>query len=249
MLLVSLFFSRNNSCVAASSETWTSMNFWSVFGSQKGPERKFFPGSNFLKKLNNDNQEINWKRIMQLQHPGIWDTHAHKWGVHPYPNTCLVHQGKGTTYPRYTNTHRWTALPGSTVALYKCLADSTNQRLLTHTSLPTGHLRPCELDTNSRVEKGLYKVNWEQNRKRVGDRPCTKTIRCQSRRQENGNLCSSCESPVQSWSCWWSGLAHFRWGICFHPLLHTKMQQWSRTGKKINEIARCDYVLWFCKKK
>ncbi len=56
----------------------------------------------------------------------------------------LVHQGKGTTYPR--STHTWAALPGSADPyIYICLADATCQTLLTHTSLSTGYLHPLEL--------------------------------------------------------------------------------------------------------
>ncbi len=58
-----------------------------------------------------------------------------------------------TPRPRYLipniNTHSWASLPGSAEPLYKCLADATYQRLLTHTSLPTGYLRPCKLHSNS----------------------------------------------------------------------------------------------------
>ncbi len=63
--------------------------------------------------------------------------------MHTYTQThALMHQGKGTGYP---NTHSWGALPGSTATLYKCLADTTHQSMLTHT-IPTDYLCPCKLD-------------------------------------------------------------------------------------------------------
>ncbi len=64
--------------------------------------------------------------------------------ANPYPNT-----------PQYTKVwhtlgkyiYSWAALPNFAKALYKWLAVASCQRLLTHNSLPTGYLRPCQLDT------------------------------------------------------------------------------------------------------
>ena len=62
------------------------------------------------------------------------------------------------------NTHSWAALPSSTEPLYKCLAVATCHRLLTNTSLQTGFMRPCELDSTSRSIRKSHtdwnSVNW-----------------------------------------------------------------------------------------
>ncbi len=68
-----------------------------------------------------------------------------RYTTHPCPNTCF------STYPvPKINTHSSAASPCFAVALYKCLADATRQRLLTHTSLLTGYMCLCELDTSKR---------------------------------------------------------------------------------------------------